>query len=45
MNFFLEIRISFIAQTGSILGGDVEGFFMKNLLMEVYMLQDFPCQR
>lgn len=43
-NFSL-FRISFIAGTGSILGGDAEKSFMINLLMGALMLQDFPCQR
>jgi len=36
---------SYAAGTGSILGGDAENYFMTKLLMGVFMLQGFPCQR
>lgn len=44
INFSLVI-FSYIAQTGSILGGGAERYFMINLLMGAYMLQDLLCQR
>lgn len=43
-NFSL-FRFSLFAETGSILGGDAEKYFMMNLLMGALMLKDFPCQR